>query len=198
MSRKMKDVVRRADLVALPVVTLAGEDIAEVRDVMFDGDTAQVVGFTLNKRGRRFLGRRLEETLRADQIHAVGSDALMVAADIVLTIDDDTTSSGCRANVLASRVMTDTGVQVGTVTDVVIDMGTGKVVGYEVCPVAESGGGKRRRSYLPLPVTAAVSGGVLVVPVTAVDDLVGDLAGFAGAVDRYRNELRGPAHEPFT
>jgi sporulation protein YlmC with PRC-barrel domain len=189
MSRKMKDVVRRADLVALPVVTLAGEDIAEVRDVMFDGDTAQVVGFTLNKRGRRFLGRRLEETLRADQIHAVGSDALMVAADIVLTID--TTSLGCRANVLASRVMTDTGVQVGTVTDVVIDMGTGKVVGYEVCPVAESGGGKRRRSYLPLPVTAAVSGGVLVVPVTAVDDLVGDLAGLARSVDRYRNELRG-------
>jgi sporulation protein YlmC with PRC-barrel domain len=187
MSRKMKDVVRRADLVALPVVTLAGEDIAEVRDVMFDGDTAQVVGFTLNKRGRRFLGRRLEETLRADQIHAVGSDALMVAADIVLTID--TTSLGCRANVLASRVMTDTGVQVGTVTDVVIDMGTGKVVGYEVCPVAESGGGKRRRSYLPLPVTAAVSGGVLVVPVTAVDDLVGDLAGLARSVDRYRNEL---------
>jgi sporulation protein YlmC with PRC-barrel domain len=187
MSWKMKDVVRRTDLIALPVVTLAGEDIAEVRDVMFDADTGQVVGFTLNKRGRRFLGRRLEETLRADQIHAVGPDALMIDIGTVLTIEDDTTSPGRGGTVLASRVMTDTGVPVGTVTDVIIDTGTGKVVGYEVCPVAESDGVKRCRFYLPSPATAAVSGGALVVRVSAVDDLVG----LPGPVDRNRNELRG-------
>ena len=193
MPRKKMALVRGADLVALPVVTLVGEDIAQVRDVTFDGNADQVVGFTLNKRNRRFLGRSLHVTLRADQILAVGPDALMVAADFVLTIDDDTTSMGDGDKVLASPLMTDTGVHVGTVTDLVIDTNTGKVVGYEVCPVAESDGDKGYRSYLPLPVTAAVSGEALVVPVAAADDLVADLTAFAGAVDRYRNEQRGSA-----
>lgn len=55
----MKELLRGTDLVGLPVVTLGGDDIAEVRDVLFDGDAGQVLGFTLNKRGR--LAGRLKE-----------------------------------------------------------------------------------------------------------------------------------------
>jgi sporulation protein YlmC with PRC-barrel domain len=186
----MKELVRGTDLIGLPVVTLAGEDIAEVRDVLFDGDAGHVVGFTLNKRGRH-LGGRLKENLRADQIHAVGPAAAIVAADINLTADDVAEPSGRGGNVMASSVMTDTGIQVGTVTDVVIDTGTGKVVGYEVRPVDEPDSRKGRLSYLPLPETGAVSGEALIVPATAVDYIAGDLAGFAEAIDRYRDELRG-------
>ena len=188
----MKELLRGTDLVGLPVVTLAGEDIAEIRDVLFDGDAGFVVGFTLNKRSR-LLGGRLKENLRADQIHAMGPDAAIVAADIVLTSEDPAAPTGRGGNVLASDVITDTGVQVGTITDVVIDTGTGKVVGYEVRPVDEPDSRKGRRSYLPLPETGAVSGEALVVPATAVDYIAGDLAGFAGAIDRYRDELRGNA-----
>ena len=32
----VKELVRGTDLVALPIVTLAGDDVAEVRDVLFD------------------------------------------------------------------------------------------------------------------------------------------------------------------
>jgi hypothetical protein len=54
-----------------------------------------------------------------------------------------------------------------------------------------SAGSGVRRSYLPLPETGAVSGEALIVPATAVDYVTSDLAGFAEAVDRYRELLRG-------
>jgi len=46
----MKELLRGTDLVGLPVA-LDGDDIAEVRDVLGDGDAGQVLDFTLNKRG---------------------------------------------------------------------------------------------------------------------------------------------------
>jgi sporulation protein YlmC with PRC-barrel domain len=94
-------------------------------------------------------------------------------------------------NVLKNQVITDGGVQVGTVTDVVIDTGAGSVVGYEVAPADEPAGRRGRRSYVPLPDTGAVSGEVLVVPEAAVDYVTSDLAGFAEAVERYRTLLHG-------
>jgi sporulation protein YlmC with PRC-barrel domain len=190
----MKELVRGTDLVGLPVVTLAGDDIAEVRDVVYDGDAGQVIGFTLNKRGRR-LGGRLKEVLRSDQIRAVGPAAVIVAAgtDLGRELDEEATPTGAGGKVLASVVMTDAGVNVGTVTDVVVDTGTGKVVGYEVQPADEPPGRKGRRSYVPLPETGAVSGEALIVPATAVDYIRDDLAGFGEAVDRYRNQLGGRA-----
>ncbi|MGH9270623.1 MAG: PRC-barrel domain-containing protein, partial [Ilumatobacteraceae bacterium] len=79
----MKALVRGTDLVGLPVVTLAGEDIAEVRDVMFDVDEGAVLGFTLNKRGL-FAGRLSEHLPRAE-VKALGPDALMVATEFGLS-----------------------------------------------------------------------------------------------------------------
>jgi sporulation protein YlmC with PRC-barrel domain len=90
-------------------------------------------------------------------------------------------------------VLTDTGVRVGTITDVVVDTGSGDVVGYEVRPADEPDTRKGRRSYLPLPETGAVSGEALIVPAGAVEYISNDLAGFGEAIDRYRDQLRGPA-----
>ena len=59
---------------------------------------------------------------------------------------------------LSDRVLTDGGVAVGTVTDVVVDTGDGSVVGYEVEPAADQADRGGRRSYIPLPATGAVSG----------------------------------------
>jgi uncharacterized protein YrrD len=58
---------------------VTGDDIAEVRDVVFDAGHGQIVGFTLNKRSR--LGRRLKEVLTREQMSAVGPDAVMIPAD---------------------------------------------------------------------------------------------------------------------
>ena len=76
----MKLLLRGTDIVGLPIVTLGGEDIAEVRDVMFDADAGHVLGFTLNKRGR-FSGR-LHDVLLREQVLAMGPAAIMVATDV--------------------------------------------------------------------------------------------------------------------
>jgi uncharacterized protein YrrD len=187
----MRLLLRGTDVVGLPVVTLAGDDIGEVRDVLYDAQAGRILGFTLNKRGR-FAGR-MKEVLNREQIHALGPAAVMVPADITLSpaSASDPARRDARGDVIADRVMTDSGVQVGTVTDVVIDTATGSVVGYEVLPADEPEQRQGRRSYLPLPETGAVSGEALIVPASAIDYIATDLAGFGEAIDRYRDLLRG-------
>ena len=104
----------------------------------------------------------------------------MVRADIRLSPPpaSDPARHDARGDVIADRVMTDSGVEVGSVTDVVIDTAIGAVVGYEVLPADEPEQRKGRRSYLPLPETGAVSGEALIVPSSAVDYISTDLAGF--------------------
>ncbi len=183
----MKELVRGTDLVGLPIVTLAGDDVAEVRDVLYDADAGQIVGFSLNKRGR--LKGRLKEILTREQVLAVGPAAIMIDPATVISVTSvDKTGKG--GNVLSDRVITDSGVAVGTVTDVVVDTGSGAVVGYEVLPADEQNARNGRRSYIPLPQAIAVSGEALVVPAGAVEYVTSDLAGFADAVDRYRDALR--------
>jgi uncharacterized protein YrrD len=184
----MKELVRGTDLVGLPVVTLAGDDVAEVRDVLYDADAGHIVGFSLNKRGR--LKGRLKEVLTREQVLAVGPAAVMVDPATMLSAAP-VSPTGKGGNVLADRVITDAGVAVGTVTDVVVDTGDGTVVGYEVDPGADADQRKGRRSYIPLPEAIAVSGEALVVPASAVDYITSDLAGFADSVERFRQVLRG-------
>jgi uncharacterized protein YrrD len=72
----------------LPVVTIGGgEDVAEVRDVIYDPQAGRVLGLTLNKRG--FLAGRSREVLPAEQIHAIGRDAVMVQDEGNLILPHD-------------------------------------------------------------------------------------------------------------
>jgi uncharacterized protein YrrD len=187
----VKSLLRGSDLIGLPVVTMAGDDIAEVRDVVFDAGMGNVLGFTLNKRGR--LAGRMKETLGRERVAAVGPDAVMVADPEAIVVEPLSGEHEGSGNVLNDRVMTDGGVEVGTVTDVVIDTAIGSVVGYEVLPIDEASGRHGRRSYVPLPDTGAVSGEALMVPAAAVDYITSDFAGFGEAVERFRALMRGGA-----
>ncbi len=72
----------------LPVVTVpGGDDVAEVRDVIYDPEAGRVVGLTLNKRG--LLAGRRKEVRPADAIHAIGRDAVMILDDSSLTAPED-------------------------------------------------------------------------------------------------------------
>ncbi len=63
-------VMRANDPIGLPVVSItSGEDVAEVRDVVYDAHGHRLVGFTVNKRG--MLSGRLKEVLLADSLAAV-------------------------------------------------------------------------------------------------------------------------------
>lgn len=142
-----------------------GEHLGEVRDIIYSAEAGAVVGFTLNKRGF-FAGRR-REVLHADNVHAIGHDAVMVTDSRRLSAPEDAEPTVAEPesdrNVLGNDVLTEAGARLGQIVDVVLETGAGQgragdVVGYEVKLPA---GGNR---YIPLPAQLSVSGTALVVP----------------------------------
>lgn len=187
----MNLLVRATELVGRPVVTLAGEDVAQVKDVVYDGYGGVVSGFTLNGRGR-FAGP-LKVALPWTSVTALGRDAVMIQDEDVLTGRGEVVQPADirDSNVLDDRVLTDSGTELGRVVDVILQVGaTADVVGYEVkaSPALHA---DRRRVLVPLPDTLAVSGEALVVPAEAMELVAGDLAGFGVSVATLRQRLRG-------
>ena len=176
-----------AQINGLPVVTVrGGDDVAEVRDVIYDPEVGRLVGLTLNKRG--FLSGRRREVLPVEVVHAIGRDAVMVMdeADLVdpKEASNEVGQPARHRNVLGNDVITEGGVRLGTVHDLALTVGsTGDVVGYEV--VKPDGG----EGYVPLPAQLAVSGTALVVPDVTEEFMRDDLVGLGAAVDEFRARL---------
>jgi uncharacterized protein YrrD len=183
----MKLLITAVQINGLPVVTVrGGEDVAEVRDVIYSPDEGRLVGLTLNKRG--FFAGRHRDVLPADAIHAVGKDAVMVLDETSLTAPEDAPDEVGRPakerNVIGNDVLTDRGVSLGVVRDLVLLVGsTGEVVGYQI---EKPDGG---RGYIPLPAQLAVSGIALVVPDITEEFVRDDLVGLGAAVDEFRTRL---------
>ena len=192
MSRR-RLLLRASDLIGRPLVTIdEGEDVAEVKDVVYGTADAAVLGFTLNRRG--FLGGPMREVVAWNDVAAVGRHAVMIATAGAMTADDDLLQdvrASRRRNVLGSDVITDAGQHLGKVTDVVVLVDERpEVVGYEITggdALMPGGGG---RVFVPLPDTLAVSGEALMVPAAVSDFVTDDLAGFGAAVQRFRQHLR--------
>jgi uncharacterized protein YrrD len=171
----------------LPVVTVrGGEDVAEVRDVIYSPEAGRLVGLTLNKRG--FLSGRGHEVLPAEAIHSIGQHAVMVLDESSLVAPrdapDDVGRPATERNVLGNDVLTEGGVSLGKVTDLVLLVGSkGEVVGYEI---EKTRGG---HGYIPLPAQIAVSGVALVVPDLTEEFVRDDLVGLGAAVDELRARL---------
>ena len=171
----------------LPVVTVGGgEDVAEVRDVIYSPEAGRLIGVTLNKRG--FLAGRLHEVLPAEVIHAIGQDAVMVLdeSSLVASRDapDDIGRPATERNVIDNDILTEGGTSLGKVTDLVLLLGsTGEVVGYQI---EKSGGGQ---GYIPLPAQLSVSGDALVVPNITEEFVQNDLVGLGASVDEFRTRM---------
>ena len=183
----MRSLVTGSSIRGLPVVTIAdGEDVAEVRDVLYSPEAGRVVGLTLNKRG--FLSGRRREVLPAETIHAIGRDAVMVddESSLLLPADapEEVGAPPSGRDVTGDEVLTDGGTSLGQVRDVVVLVGSnGEVVGYEI-ETASGGTG-----YIPLPVQLAVSGSALVVPEATKEFVEDDLVGLGAAVDEFRSTV---------
>jgi uncharacterized protein YrrD len=171
----------------LPVVTVGGgEDVAEVRDVIYSPEAGRLVGVTLNKRG--FLAGRSHEVLPAEAIHAVGQDAVMVLDESSLVnsqdAPDDVGRPATERNVIGDDVLTEGGTSLGKVTDLVLLVGSaGEVVGYQI---DKAGGGQ---GYIPLPAQLSVSGVALVVPNITEEFVKDDLVGLGASVDEFRARM---------
>ena len=84
----MRLLITASQIRGLPVVTVqGGEDVAEVRDVIYSPEAGRLVGLTLNKRG--FLAGRSRDVLSAEAIHAIGQHAVMVLDESKLVAPDD-------------------------------------------------------------------------------------------------------------
>ena len=171
----------------LPVVTVeGGEDVAEVRDVIYSPEEGRLVGVTLNKRG--FLAGRSRDVLPANAIHGIGQDAVMVLNDSKLVshgdAPEDVGHPATERNVLENDVLTEGGASLGKVADLVLLVGSsGEVVGYQI---DKPGGG---HGYIPLPAQLSVSGDALVVPNITEEFVQDDLVGLGAAVDEFRTRL---------
>lgn len=198
----MTRLMRTSEIEKRPVVTMAGEDVAQIKDVVFSSGGGAVGGFTLAGRGR-FAGP-LKQGLAWTSVFSLGSDAVMITDTDVLeptqsVLDASASSGGSGGNVLGSRVLTDLGTDLGGVVDVIIEVSEGEgrqcdVVGYEV-EASESLGTHGTKVLIPLPDTLAVSGEHLMVPASAKDFVGHDLAGFGAAVAAFRAQLEGSAAE---
>jgi uncharacterized protein YrrD len=198
--------VRGKEVLKRPVVTLDGEDVAQVKDVVYAPDGGSVVGFTLAGRGL-FAGPR-SEVLSWSSVHALGRDAVMISGADALgppdqldaDADDEDGGRGARrgrggrggrSNVLGARVLTDDGTDIGEVVDVVLQVdGAADVVGYEL-EASAALGTEGRKVLVPLPDTLAVSDEALIVPAAATEYVAEDLSGFGAAVEAFRRRLRG-------
>ncbi len=188
--------MRTSEITQRAVVSMAGEDIAQIKDVVYAADGGSVSGFTLA--GRGLFAGPLKEFLPWAGVSALGADAVMVRDESVLAsapsiLELSRGSAGSAGDVLGSQVLTEEGIGLGTVHDVVVsvDVTGGEhcdVVGYEV-EASEGLGTQGQMLLIPLPDTMAASGEHLIVP-GSVKDFVGhDLAGFGAAVDRFRAHL---------
>lgn len=188
--------MRTSDIAQRPVVTLDGEAVAQIKDIVYAADGGSVTGFTLS--GRGLFAGPLKEGLAWTAVEALGADAVMIASASALEPTESVLplspgSAGLGGNVIGSQVLTEDGVSLGTVHDVVVSVTTGgdqcDVVGYEVV-ASELMGNAGEKVLVPLPETMAASAEHLMVP-TSVKDFVGhDLAGFGAAIEQFRTHLR--------
>jgi uncharacterized protein YrrD len=182
--------LRARELTGRPVVTLDGELVAEIKDIVFERTGGRIAGFTLRNPG--LFSRARKDALPWDGVHGVGRDAVMVRDETVLAPTEQLAprKQARKADVLDDRVLTDNGRDLGRVVDVVLQGGTVlEVVGYEV-EASEALGTAGRRVLIPLPDTVAVSGENLIVPAAATEFVSEDLSGFGAAVDAFRARLR--------
>ncbi|MEU8570693.1 PRC-barrel domain-containing protein [Streptomyces pathocidini] len=173
-----------------PVVTLGGEAVAQVRDIVFDSGGGHIVGFTLS--GRRRLSGPMKRSLPWEGVYALGHDAVMIENEDALEdpgeVVERTEAKG--GDVLESRVLTDGGKDVGKIVDVVVQAGTtADVVGYEIEP-GDARGRHPRTAFLPRAETISVSGEALVIPALATEFMADDLPGFEAQVRAFRDRMR--------
>lgn len=188
--------MRTSEIAQRPVVTMAGEDVAQIKDVVYAPDGGSVSGFTLA--GRGLLAGPLKEGLAWESVAALGADAVMIHDESVLVSVDAVVgqaraAGGGASDILGSQVLTEDGVGLGSVRDVVVSVDGGgrqcDVVGYEV-EASEGLDSEGQAMLIPLPDTMAASGEHLMVPAGVRNFVSHDLAGFGAAIDRFRASLR--------
>ncbi len=195
----MSTLVKASELAQRVVVTYAGEDVAQIKDIVYAANGGEIGAFTLA--GRGLFAGPLKVGLPWAAVVGLGQDAVIIKSEDVLVplaelfdATEGSVSSG-KSDILKSEVLTDAGTSLGRVSDVIIgigdtQVGQADVVGYQIDPAETLGRGKLPL-LIPLPDTLSASGEHLMVPAAAADYLTDNLAGFGSAIDAFRSQLGG-------
>jgi uncharacterized protein YrrD len=165
------------DLAGMPVVDIStGDDLADVRDVVFHPEQGFLAGLILMK--RNFWHGRMREVLPLEGIASIGTHAVMVADPGALADRRDAPSEMTRPDlhrdVLDDMVVTESGRQLGKIVDVIIVGGDApRVVGFQVS------GGAVGDGLVPIGAKSGLSGTTLVVPDEYEARIRTDLTGLA-------------------
>src|ERR1700712_3429128 len=119
----MSTLLRARQLAGRVVVTFAGEDVAQIKDIVYAANGGEIGAFTLA--GRGLFAGPLKSSLPWSAVVGMGPDAgILESEDVlapnveVLTSEAGATSAA-RADILRSEVLTDDGSSLGRVVDVI-------------------------------------------------------------------------------
>jgi uncharacterized protein YrrD len=178
------------DLIGKPVVAFDnGEQFETIKDLLFDQENNQLLGFLVDE-GGWFSSARV---LPLQNIQSIGPDAIIVPAkNAVVNATQVPTINRIleRNNVLkGTKIMTTDGRDLGTLADLYFDEQTGIVEGYEA-----SGGlfadAYSGRSFVPAPHTIKIGEDVAFVPPQTADLMEEQVGGIKGAVQEAGNNLQ--------
>jgi uncharacterized protein YrrD len=174
-------ITRASELIGRPIIALdSATQVAEVKDVVVDTQSAQAIGFTL--RGRGLLAGPAPGFLPLEAVHAIGRDAVMVASRDAIGDPDDARSArpAEEEDLIGKEAVSVTGSSLGTVSDVIleIDGPSAAVVGYEIA--AQNG----NLVIVRAPESAPLSPDALVVPDEIALGAASGLASFRGSLER--------------
>ena len=124
---RLEHLLRASDLAHRVVVTFAGEDVAQIKDIVYAANGGEIGAFTLA--GRGLFAGPLKVALPWAKVVALGPDAVMIESEDVLVplseafdATDGEVGSG-KGDIMKSEVLTDTGTSLGRVSDVIIGIG---------------------------------------------------------------------------
>src|ERR1700712_4401659 len=113
----MSTLLRARQLAGRVVVTFAGEDVAQIKDIVYAANGGEIGSFTLA--GRGLFAGPLKVALPWASVVALGPDAVVIESDQVLVplaevfhAEDGPVSSG-KGDILKSEVLTDAGMSLG-------------------------------------------------------------------------------------
>ncbi len=178
------------DIISKPIVTFdSGEKIGSIKDIFFDAEEKQLLGFLVDEGGLF----RQARVLPFNKIKVIGKDVVTVEhKDSIVMADQHKQDINFVATdqvVKGTRVVTEGGEDLGLISDIYFDDTTGKIVGYEV-----SGGmfadAYEGKSFLPAPETIRIGKDVAFVPDSVARMMEEQVGGIKGAMQKTSESIK--------
>jgi uncharacterized protein YrrD/ElaB/YqjD/DUF883 family membrane-anchored ribosome-binding protein len=174
--------LKGSDLIGKVVVTYdTGKKIERIRDLIFDQERNQLLGFLVGEKGLF----RDAKVIPLQEVQAIGLDAIVVhSKESVVEAHHSPAIAEIvhHNNVLrGTKILTTAGLNLGELVDLFFDEHSGLVEGYEV-----SGGvfadAYSGRSFVPAPETLKIGYDVAFVPPETAQMMAEQVGGIRGAV----------------